>query len=115
MDTSFYTDVEAKLLDTRTDWERRLEAILADRRRQSDLLDRDLEDQAIQRENDATLDALDARGRQELEAVAAALERLATGNFGRCVQCGTSISTDRLRVQPIAETCLSCARAETNS
>ena len=113
MDTDLFGLAKAKLLDTRTKWERRLEVIQADRRRQSAPLDSDLDDQAIQRENDDALDALDARGRQELEAIESALHRLSSGTFGRCIRCGESISPDRLRAQPTAETCIQCAREDT--
>ena len=41
-----YEEIEAKLLDTRTEWARRLEVIQADRRRQRDPLDPDFDDVA---------------------------------------------------------------------
>lgn len=112
MDTRFHEAIRAVLLDSRAQLEKRLEAIRADRRHQSAPLDPDFEDQAIQRENDEALDALDARGRQELEAVDSALSRLRTGTFGRCVRCGEPISVERLRAQPTAEACLSCKQGE---
>jgi RNA polymerase-binding protein DksA len=105
-------ELEAKLRATREEWERRLDAIQADRRRQSAPLVADSDDQAIQRENDAALDALDARGREELAAVAAALERLAAGTFGTCLRCGAPIPAPRLRAEPTARTCIACARSE---
>jgi RNA polymerase-binding transcription factor DksA len=105
-------ELQAKLLATRSEWEKRLGAIQADRRRVSAPLVTDSDDQAIQRENDATLDALDARGRQELAAVSAALERIAAGTYGTCLRCGESIPAARLRAEPTARTCLACARPE---
>lgn len=113
MTENLYREIEAKLLDSRNDWERRLEVIKADRRRQSAPLERNFDDQAIQRENDAALDALDARGREELEAIESALQRIAANTFGRCAQCGEAISPRRLEAQPTACTCLSCAKEET--
>lgn len=104
-------ELEAKLLAIRSEWERRLRAIQSDRRRQSAPLVADADDQAIERENDAALDALDARGRQELADVAAALARLAAGTFDRCARCGEAIPAARLRAEPTARTCLACARA----
>jgi len=105
-------ELEAKLLATRDEWEKRLAAIQSDRRRQSAPLVADSDDQAIQRENDATLDALDARGRHELAAVAAALDRIAAGTFGSCARCGEAILPARLRAEPSARTCVACARSE---
>ena len=102
-------ELKLELLDTQKEWERRLEAIRSDRRRQSAPLDPDFEDQATQRENDETLDALDERGRRALEAIAAALARLAEGTFGDCLRCGAPIDPRRIRAQPTAETCIECA------
>lgn len=64
----------------------------------------------MQRENDATLDALDAQGRREFEAIESALQRLDLGTFGRCARCAEAISPERLLAQPIAVTCIACAR-----
>jgi DnaK suppressor protein len=104
-------ELEAKLVALRDVWEKRLAAIQSDRRRQSAPLVADSDDQAIQRENDPALDALDSRGREELEAVAAALGRLADGTFGTCARCGEAIPVARLRAEPTAQTCLACARS----
>lgn len=108
-DQALNQSIEAALLDQRADWERRLQAIQADRRRESAPLDRDFADQAIQRENDATLDALDVQGRRELQAIEAALERLAAGTYGACLRCDAEIPPARLQAQPSAETCIACA------
>ena len=105
-------ELKLKLLDTQREWGRRLEAIQSDRRRQSEPLDPDFEEQATQRENDATLDALDERGRRALEAIAASLSRLAEGTFGDCLRCGAPIDLRRIRAQPTAETCIECADGE---
>jgi len=109
MDDRFREELRAALLDSRTEWQKRLDAIRADRRGE---LDPDLDDQAIQEENDEAEDALDARGRQELEAIEAALERLRAGTFGRCTRCGEPIEFERLRARPTAETCARCARGD---
>lgn len=111
MRTEDHQEIESTLREARTDWERRLSAIQSDRRRASGSFERDLDDQAIQRENDEPLDALDARGREELAAIDAALARLAEGRFGRCTRCGHEIGLDRLRSHPTAGTCIDCARS----
>jgi RNA polymerase-binding transcription factor DksA len=105
-------EFEATLRERLTEWQERLEKIRGDRRRQSAPLEQDFEDQATQRQNDETLDALDARGRQEIEAIRAALGRIASGAFGSCVGCGEAIPTARLRAQPAAIDCLACARED---
>lgn len=49
------------------------------------------------------------REQRELDAVAAALQRLARGEYGRCSDCGADIPFDRLKVEPWAERCVPCA------
>lgn len=107
-----HTEIEAQLRDALAGWERKLAAIQADRRRQSAPLDRNLDDQAIQRENDAALDALDEQGQREFKAIAAALERIASGVYGQCLDCGGTISVDRLKALPSASRCVECAQSE---
>lgn len=63
-----------------------------------------------QEENLARLLArLDDRGKQEIEAIDAALVRIATGSYGRCQVCGEPIGLARLQALPQASMCLSCA------
>lgn len=45
---------------------------------------------------------------EELQAIDAALARIAEGHYGTCVQCGREIEPERLKVQPTAVRCLRC-------
>jgi len=103
--------LKERLLSERGEWERRLGAIQRDRRREAGPLDRDTQEQVTQLENDETLDGLDARGRQALEAIEAALSRMETGTYGQCVVCGEPIPEARLEAQPSAAACVECASA----
>ncbi|GAA4894322.1 TraR/DksA family transcriptional regulator [Stackebrandtia albiflava] len=58
--------------------------------------------------------ALRDRARDALHDVQAALHRLDTGDYGRCVYCGRPISADRLDAVPTADTCTECADPATN-
>jgi RNA polymerase-binding transcription factor DksA len=109
MNSDRYPEFEAKLRATRAELKRRVDAIQSDRRRKNGPLDPDFAEQAVQRENDDTLDALDESGRRDLQAVDAALDRLARGIFGACARCGDAIAEKRLEAQPAAATCLPCA------
>jgi DnaK suppressor protein len=40
--------------------------------------------------------------------VAAALERIESGSYGRCVDCGTELPPERLEARPEAERCVRC-------
>ena len=99
----------ARLRSDRDEWEHRLGAIQRDRRRQTTPLDPDFGEQAVQRENDDALDALDERGRQAIAAIDAALSRLAAGSFGICARCGETIARERLEAQPTAAACVTCS------
>lgn len=49
---------------------------------------------------------------QQLQAaVHAALERIESGTFGRCEQCGGEISEQRLEAIPYAAYCFACAKS----
>lgn len=48
---------------------------------------------------------------RELREVDDALARLATGTYGRCVDCGGRIAAERLEVLPEAARCITCQRA----
>ena len=99
----------ARLLESQIEWNRRLAAIGQDRTRARGALDPDFSEQAVQRENDPALDALDARGREALAAIRAALSRIEAGNYGWCVACGSPIAVSRLRAEPEADRCLTCS------
>ncbi|QDL53002.1 TraR/DksA family transcriptional regulator [Rhodoferax aquaticus] len=52
--------------------------------------------------------ALDAHETQELMAIDQALERLAAGTYGQCIDCGVAIKAGRLAVAPEAARCIHC-------
>ena len=45
-----------------------------------------------------------------LELVVEALDRMANGTFGQCVECDEAISKPRLQAIPYARHCIGCAR-----
>lgn len=55
--------------------------------------------------------ALGERESAELLAIEQALQRVADGSYGLCVQCGTAIPTARLHAQPTADRCTACQSA----
>ncbi len=48
-------------------------------------------------------------------AVDAALERIESGNYGICQQCGCQIPVDRLDAIPYAERCIACEQQLQNA
>lgn len=59
-------------------------------------------------EADDEVIALLQREQGELKAVGEALERLAQGRYGLCVECGEAIAPQRLAVLPEAALCVGC-------
>ncbi|MFD3970532.1 TraR/DksA family transcriptional regulator [Streptomyces cyaneofuscatus] len=53
--------------------------------------------------------ALLAQAREHLAELDLAVERLASGDYGRCEVCGDPIPAARLEVRPAATTCVGCA------
>jgi RNA polymerase-binding protein DksA len=107
-----YDDIQAELEQRLAGLESRMTRIRADRRHEAGPLDRDSAEQATELENDEVLDALDDSGRRELEEIRAALERIASGAYGTCAECGDEIPAERLRAMPTTAFCVSCADGE---
>ncbi len=57
----------------------------------------------------AMAQATEARRQQEVRRIYAALQRLADGEYGACVQCGEEIAPKRLALDPAVPTCIDCA------
>jgi DnaK suppressor protein len=65
-------------------------------------------DAAREREDEAVRLAV-LRRRQELDTtLKEILQSLATGQYGRCIECGRHIALARLRAMPLAIRCLAC-------
>ncbi|NEK58838.1 conjugal transfer protein TraR [Geodermatophilus sabuli] len=47
-----------------------------------------------------------------VEEIDAALDRIDTGTYGRCVHCGSAIPVERLEFRPFAAGCVSCQQHE---
>lgn len=96
---------EARLLARQSELQQRLNQIEHD-------LDQpvspDFEERATEREGDEVMETMGNSGLQELQAIDAALKRVASGTFGQCVTCGDDISNERLELVPTATQCKSC-------
>jgi RNA polymerase-binding transcription factor DksA len=69
----------------------------------------DSSEQAVEIEDDAALEGQAALVTQEIASVRRALERIAEGTYGDCVQCGGEIAEGRLEARPEAALCIECA------
>ena len=55
---------------------------------------------------------LQDREKQHLEAIEEALQRIETGEYGFCDECGDQIDQKRLMVMPLAQLCITCQQNE---
>jgi RNA polymerase-binding transcription factor len=108
-----YQALRQQLMQRLAHIERRLDTVEKDRRRGTNTLDPDWEEQATVRQNDEVLDELAEEERLQARAIRAALQRMADGSYGRCVTCGEPIAPRRLAALPYATQCIACVtRAE---
>jgi RNA polymerase-binding transcription factor len=59
----------------------------------------------------AQLGALLEQARRHLADLDLAVERVATGSYAMCENCGGAIPFERLEARPAARTCIDCARS----
>ena len=56
------------------------------------------------------MEALEKELRQHLNDIEKALDRVQKGSYGKCLNCGKMIDTDRLAIKPTALLCVVCER-----
>lgn len=69
----------------------------------------DSSERALERENDEVLNQLERQTAQELQQVRNALQALAGGSYGSCIDCGEPIQPERLTLLPYTLQCQHCA------
>ena len=74
-------------------------------------LNPDSSEQAVEMEDDASLEGQGALVTREIASVKRALARIEDGIYGECVRCGEEIAPARLEARPEAALCIDCARA----
>ncbi|KIN62691.1 DnaK suppressor protein [Sulfitobacter noctilucicola] len=71
----------------------------------------DMNDQAIDIEDDQVLEGLGNAAQQERVLLGQALARIEDGTYGECQKCGNPISDARLNAVPYAPLCKECVQA----
>jgi len=64
--------------------------------------------QLLELDNLDVLFRIDLATRRELNRINHALERMDSGHYGQCRECGGAIGRSRLSASPCAETCAAC-------
>ncbi|MCK9543898.1 MAG: TraR/DksA family transcriptional regulator [Sphingomonadaceae bacterium] len=98
----------------------RLEAQLAELSARLQRIEQDLaeplnansSEQAVEVEDDASLEGQGLLVSRQIASIDRALERIANGTYGECVRCSGEIAPARLEARPEAALCIDCARAE---
>lgn len=98
----------------------RLETQLAELEARFSHLERDLDEplnadsseQAVELEDDQSLEAQALLVTREIASVKRALARIEDGEYGVCVRCGGDINPKRLDARPEAALCIHCASKE---
>ena len=70
----------------------------------------DWEEAAVEAENDEVLEAIYSETADELQQVKFALNRISSGVYGECAECGDNINKKRLDIMPFTALCIKCAQ-----
>ena len=101
-----YVNIKRKLDERKGELEKLLDRVEKSARRK---LDKDFEEQAIQRQNEEVLTALDDSLNEELDQINEALFRIDNDKYGKCANCGEEIGEKRLLAVPHTSLCIKCA------
>ena len=103
-DTQAYKD---RLLSLKAEMQQRIQSIDQDIRHEE--MSADWTEQATERENDTVLQTLGNAADTELAMINAALQRIDSGTYFNCSECGEEIPSARLELLPFSTLCVSCA------
>jgi RNA polymerase-binding transcription factor DksA len=104
------TAVRYTLQLRRNDLTQRKLCIARDLAHREDALSANAVEQAVETQNDETLQAILHSTEVDLAEIDAALQRMDHGTYGTCRDCGQPIAPLRLATLPQAVTCTSCAQ-----
>ncbi len=106
MSAPTYEILRAELTQKKQELSERLDRISRNLRRGYEA---DSKERAKQLEDNEVVDALGNEARQEIAKITAALQRIDSGDFGICIECGQPIEEGRIKAYPYADECIDCA------
>ncbi len=109
MKENWPNDLRVILLQKKEELAARLTRITSNVRRG---LDSDSEERATQLEDSEVVDALGNEAREEIEKISTALQRMESGEYGLCLECGEPVGDSRIRAYPYANECIDCAKID---
>jgi DnaK suppressor protein len=101
-----HSDILKAFTDRLHDLEARVSHIDAEMHQ---LLPADFEEQAADLENQDSLQGIEKATLQEIAQIKHAMDRIKSGQYGLCSQCGEPIAPQRLNAHPTATRCIACA------
>ena len=104
-----YQELKSRLEHKKKELTTRLERITANLRRG---YHPDSKERAKELEDSEVVDALGNEARNEIRKITVALQRIESGDYGMCAECGSVIDAARLEAYPYAEECIDCARLD---
>ena len=96
-----------KLTTLKSEISQRIKAIDKDIKHEG--MSSDWTEQATERENDEVLESLGNASEQELSMINQALQRIDSGEYFSCSNCGENIPQPRLESLPFTKHCVNCA------
>tara|TARA_R110001599_G_scaffold94429_1_gene245489 strand:- start:185 stop:544 length:360 start_codon:yes stop_codon:yes gene_type:complete len=102
-------DRKALLDNLRLELKARIHHYEEHQHRSSGALNKDLDDQALEVQNDEVVARLEEEARLELVQAEHALARIAAQVGDFCEECGKPIAPDRLKALPYTTRCKNCA------
>lgn len=113
LDSAFVAEMEIRLEEDREKILKKFISENEDFRRIVNGLDtKDYGDIAADDVATKKMEAINRHDTNRLKQIEAALERIHSSRYGRCLQCGQKIPEDRLRAIPYAVMCISCKNAD---
>jgi RNA polymerase-binding protein DksA len=97
------------LQDNRKEILERVDLLVKDKTRTNGPLSKNLDRVAQEVENDIVVDKIEGIQLTKFKLVQQALERIAEGSYGVCINCGKSIKVSRLNAIPFSSVCIDCA------
>ncbi len=101
--------IQAQLEQRFAEIQERLKKVEREIQHKNEPLSPDFAEQAVQRENDEVLTALDDSIRAEMQQIQTTLQQLRIGEYGICAACQIQIPVKRLSALPYANLCVTCA------
>jgi len=102
-------DARRRLIAKKQELVRRVEQTYRDVHGREERVSADFGEQSVEMESRDLMLMLDAEAKGELRSIDKALQRIADGQYGRCIHCGKPISDARLQALAFADSCIHCA------